>query len=87
MSGSQGDRINFFGIQDDKLIYDERKKRFLHTSDMPRHLSRQYKNNTFKSVSHPNHPHLPHSNGQISTAQSRASFSGSLDSDNSLSDR
>ena len=51
MSGSQNDRINFFGIQDDKLIYDERKKRFVHTTDMPRHLSRQYKNNTFKSVS------------------------------------
>ena len=43
--------INFWGFQDDKLIYDERKKRFIHTTDMPRHLSRQYRNNTFKHVS------------------------------------
>jgi len=31
---------NFFGFADDKLIYDERKKRFVHTTDMPGHLSR-----------------------------------------------
>ena len=46
-----GETINFWGFQDDKLIYDERKKRFVHTADMPRNLSRQYRNNTFKHVS------------------------------------
>ncbi len=41
-------RINFWGFQDDKLIYDERKKRFVHTSDLSRSLQRQYRGNTFK---------------------------------------
>ena len=36
-----GERISFFGgITEDKLIYDERKKRFVHTSNMPGHLHR-----------------------------------------------
>ena len=39
---SMNERTNFFGFQDDKLIYDERKKRFVHTADMPAALSRQY---------------------------------------------
>ena len=46
MSGNE--RINFWGFQDDKLIYDERKKRFVHTAEMTREMSRQYRNNTFK---------------------------------------
>ena len=36
------ERINFFGVADDKLIYDERKKRFVHTKDIPASLARQY---------------------------------------------
>ena len=28
----------FFNHKDDKLIYDERKKRFVHTADMPGYL-------------------------------------------------
>ena len=50
MSGVN-ERINFFGFGDDKLIYDERKKRFVHTTDMPGHMHRQYMQNQFKSVS------------------------------------
>ena len=50
MSGAN-ERVNFFGINDDKLIYDERKKRFVHTADMPGYMARQYRNNHFKSVS------------------------------------
>ena len=47
-----GERISFFGgITEDKLIYDERKKRFVHTGNMPGHLHRQYQANHFKSVS------------------------------------
>ena len=45
MSGN--DRVNFFSF-DDKLIYDERKKRFVHTADLPRSVARQYRNSTFK---------------------------------------
>ena len=37
MSGAN-ERINFFGFGDDKLIYDERKKRFVHTTDMPGYM-------------------------------------------------
>ena len=43
------ERINFFGIADDKLIYDERKKRFVHTADLPAGLARQYSTQQFKS--------------------------------------
>ena len=50
MSGF-GERIDFFGFQDDKVIYDERKKRFVHTKDMPGHLARQYYSSSFKTVS------------------------------------
>ena len=46
---STGERLNFFGIADDKLIYDERKKRFVHTTDMPEMMSREYLNGGFKS--------------------------------------
>lgn len=44
-------KIDFFGIQDDKVIYDERKKRFAHTKDLPGHLARQYTSAGFKNVS------------------------------------
>ena len=50
---SINERINFFGFQDDKLIYDERKKRFVHTSQMPAYIQKQYQNNQFKVVSTP----------------------------------
>ena len=46
-----GDRYDFFGIHDDKVIYDERKKRFAHTKDLPGHLARQYIGSGFKQVS------------------------------------
>ena len=39
MAGA-GENQNFFGLADDKLIYDKRKKRFVYTTDMPGHLSR-----------------------------------------------
>ena len=46
-----GERIDFFGAFDDRVIYDERKKRFVHTADMPGHMARQYYSSGFKSVS------------------------------------
>ena len=46
-------RINFFGLSDDQLYYDERKKRFVSTKDTPIFLERQFKNSHFKEVSHP----------------------------------
>ena len=44
------ERINFFGLAEEKMIYDERKKRFVSTKDMPAHIDRSY-NNAFKDVS------------------------------------
>ena len=44
-------RINFFGLSDDQLYYDERKKRFVSTKDTPIFLERQFKNSHFKEVS------------------------------------
>ena len=46
----QGERNDFFGgLNEDRLIYDERKKRFMHTAQLPGHLQRQYQANHFKS--------------------------------------
>ena len=77
---SAQENSNFFGFQDDKLIYDERKKRFVHTSDMPAMLSRQYQSSQFKSVSCAL-KFLPsliiYSKGQISMDKSKPSSSGS----------
>ena len=44
-------RMNFFGLSEDKLYYDERKKRFVNTKDAPGHVERAYKNSHFKDVS------------------------------------
>lgn len=44
-------RMNFFGMADDKLYYDEAKKRFVNTKNAPAHVERAYKNSHFKDVS------------------------------------
>ena len=44
------ERIRFFGISDDKLYYDERKKRFVFLEDAPGGLERSFKNAHFKTV-------------------------------------
>lgn len=46
-----GERTDFFGVADDRVIYDERKKRFVHTKELPGHLARQYYSSGFKTVS------------------------------------
>ena len=43
-------RIRFFGLSDDKLYYDERKKRFVFLDDSPNHAERSFKNTHFKTV-------------------------------------
>ena len=43
-------RMNFFGLSEDKLYYDERKKRFVNTKDAPANVERSYKNSHFKDV-------------------------------------
>jgi len=43
--------MNFFGLSEDKLYYDERKKRFINTKDAPGYVERAYKNSHFKDVS------------------------------------
>ena len=48
MSGDA--RINFFGMGDDKLFYDESKKRFVSTKNAPAHVERAYRNSHFKDV-------------------------------------
>ena len=50
---SLNERIDFFGIAEDKLIYDERKKRFVHTKDLPGFMTREMMNGAFKTVSTP----------------------------------
>ena len=45
------DRIRFFGLSEDKMYYDERKKRFVSTANAPAYIQRELKNNHFKTVS------------------------------------
>ena len=42
------ERIRFFGLSDDKLYYDERKKRFVYLEDAPAIAEKTYKNQHFK---------------------------------------
>jgi hypothetical protein len=44
-------RNNFFGFAEDKLYYDEAKKRFVNTKNAPAFVERAYKNASFKDVS------------------------------------
>ena len=46
------DRVNFFGLSDESIIYDERKRRFVSTSNMPGYMERGLKNANFKDVSY-----------------------------------
>ena len=36
------DRVSFFGFGEDKLYYDEKKKRFVNTANAPGFVHRQY---------------------------------------------
>ncbi len=42
--------MNFFGLAEDKLYYDEARKRFVSTKDAPMHIERAIKNSHFKDV-------------------------------------
>ena len=66
------ERINFFGLAEEKMIYDERKKRFVSTKDIPSHIDRSY-NNAFKDVSESQSflPILIYSNDPIFSANKR----------------
>lgn len=44
------ERIRFFGLSDNKLFYDERKKRFVFLEDAPAYVEKAFKNNYFKEV-------------------------------------
>ena len=48
---SYSENVNFFGLEDESVIYDERKKRFVYTKDIPGNLHREYFGSNFKSVS------------------------------------
>ena len=42
------ERVKFFGLSDEKLYYDERKKRFVYLEDTPAIAEKAYKNTHFK---------------------------------------
>ena len=44
------DRQNFFGLAEDKLYYDEKRKRFVNTASAPGFVHRQYYQGHFKEV-------------------------------------
>ena len=45
------DRVDFFGLSEEKVYYDERKRRFFSNKDAPSYVMRSYKNSVFKEVS------------------------------------
>ena len=45
------DRNSFFGFAEDKLYYDEKRKRFVNTANQSGYQHRQYYQNHFKDVS------------------------------------
>lgn len=45
------ERYKFFNLGDDKLVYDERKKRFVFLEDAPVFVERSYRAAMFKDVS------------------------------------
>ena len=47
------ERTTFFGIAEDKLYYDEKRKRFVNSADAPGFTHRNYYQGHFKHVSHP----------------------------------
>ena len=46
-------RMRFFGLSEEKLYYDESKKRFVSTKDAPAVIERSFKNGHFKDVKTP----------------------------------
>ena len=46
---SLNEKVDFFGFAGDRLIYDERKKRFVHTDNLPGYMYREYMNGAFKT--------------------------------------
>ena len=42
------ERVKFFGLSDEKLYYDDRKKRFVYLEDAPAIAEKAYKNSHFK---------------------------------------
>lgn len=76
---SDGGRHTYMKLAEDKLYYDEKRKRFVNTANIPGHAHRAYYNNHFKHVSSTASQKLAesqltivlfvlHSNAQISTA-------------------
>ena len=45
------ERHDFFGLADEKLYYDEKRKRFVNTAQAPSFVHRQYYQGHFKEVS------------------------------------
>ena len=42
------ERVRFFSLSDDKLYYDERKKRFVYLDEAPAQAEKAFKNTHFK---------------------------------------
>ena len=45
------DNVNFFGLSEDGLWYDERKKRFVSSKNAPEYVVRSFRHSHFKEVS------------------------------------
>ena len=45
------DQVNFFGLAEEELWYDERKKRFVSSKNAPEFVTRNFRHGHFKEVS------------------------------------
>jgi hypothetical protein len=45
------DNVNFFGLAEEELWYDERKKRFVSSKNAPEFVTRNFRHGHFKEVS------------------------------------
>ena len=45
------EQVTFFGLGEDTLYYDERKKRFVSSKNAPEYVNRSFRHSHFKEVS------------------------------------
>lgn len=76
------ERIRFFGLSDNKLFYDERKKRFVFLEDAPAIAEKAYKNAHFKEVITIIIKHSDFSKDQISLDKNKLTSKTNLSMDN-----
>lgn len=80
-------RIRYFGLSDDKLLYDERKKRFVYLEDAPAIVEKNFKNSHFKEVLINYYMSYHYSKDQIYGVKNAMNLTLNSSMDNNYSDK